>query len=82
MQARTSLNTHRADDISLLFDAELIQRGRFFYDGVLIAGYPEIFRPDPASATADFSHLRYADWLGQRWAGPSYEVTNTTDTTC
>jgi hypothetical protein len=70
MQARASLNTHRADDISLLFDAELIQRGRFFYDGVLIAGYPEIFRPDPASATADFSHLRYADWLGATLGGP------------
>jgi hypothetical protein len=63
--ALSSLHSPRAgDDLTLLYDAGLIQRGRVFYDGQLLAGYPEFFRPDPALIDDKLLDLRYGDWIG------------------
>ena len=63
-------NASRSEEIGLLFDAELIQRGRFYYAGRSL-DVPEIFRPDPHADKVDLRHLRYADWLGVTLGGQS-----------
>jgi hypothetical protein len=58
------LNSPRSDETALLFDAGLIQRGRFHYAGRSLDEFPEIFRPAPHADKVDLRHLRYGDWLG------------------
>jgi hypothetical protein len=69
MRGRKSLALQRDDTTSILYDAGLIQRGRFFYDGQLLQGYPEVFRPDPSAIGDAFSDLRYGDWMGVTLGG-------------
>jgi hypothetical protein len=57
------------NDLTMLFDAGLIQRGRVFYDGQLLDGYPEIFRPDPALINDELLDLRYGVWMGVTLGG-------------
>ena len=59
------LNSPTSDETGLLFDAGLIQRGRFCYPGVRSLNQaPEVFRPDTQADKVDLRNLRYADWLG------------------
>jgi hypothetical protein len=65
------LNSSRSDETGLLFDAGLIQRGRFHYAGRALDEFPEIFRPAPQADKVDLHHLRYGDWLGATLGGQS-----------
>jgi hypothetical protein len=58
-----------SDETALLFDAGLIQRGRFHYAGRSLDEFPEVFRPDPHANKVDLSHLRHGDWLGTTLGG-------------
>lgn len=58
-----------SDETALLFDAGLIQRGRFHYAGRALDEFPEIFRPSPQADKVDLRHLRYGDWLGTTLGG-------------
>ena len=61
-----------SDEASLLFDAGLIQRGRFHYAGRALDSMPEVFRPATHTDKIDLrQHLRYADWVGVTLGGPS-----------
>lgn len=64
------LNSQRSDETGLLFDAGLVQRGRFHYANHSLNSVPEIFRPDPQADKVDLRSLRYADWLGVTLGGP------------
>jgi len=66
------LNSPTSDETGLLFDAGLIQRGRFCYPGVRSLNQaPEVFRPDTQADKVDLRNLRYADWLGATLGGQS-----------
>jgi hypothetical protein len=64
MTGQPGLNSTRSDETGLLFDAGLIQRGRFHYAGRSLDNSPEIFRPSPQADKIDLRHLRYGDWMG------------------
>jgi hypothetical protein len=70
MTGRPGIGSARSEEIGLLFDAGLIQRGRFYYAGRSL-DVPEIFRPDTQADKVDLRHLRYADWLGATLGGQS-----------
>jgi hypothetical protein len=63
-------NSSRSEEIGILFDAGLIQRGRFYYAGRSL-DVPEIFRPDTQADQVDLRNLRYKDWLGITLGGLS-----------
>ncbi len=68
---QSGLNSTTSDETGLLFDAGLIQRGRFHYAGRALTEFPEIFRPDPQASKVDLrQHLRFADWVGVTLGGP------------
>lgn len=81
LTGQPGLNSSRSDETELLFDAGLIQRGRFTYAGRSLDSMPEIFRPNPSADTVDLrQHLRFADWVGtlvgQSISGHQYDRHN------
>jgi hypothetical protein len=64
MTGRPGIGSARSEEIGLLFDAGLIQRGRFSYNKRSLSQASEIFRPDTQAYKADLSSLSYRDWLG------------------
>jgi hypothetical protein len=65
----TPYSPQKGNDLMMLYDAGLIQRGRVFYDGQLLEGYPEIFRPDPSLIDDELLDLRYAQWMAVTMGG-------------
>lgn len=71
MNGRSGLASPTSDVIGLLFDAGLIQRGRFHYAGRALDTMPEIFRPNPQAGKINLRQfLRFKDWLGVTFGGP------------
>ncbi len=68
LRGQPSLNASRSDDVDVLYDAGLIQRGRALYAGQYLPDYPEFFRPSPDAAST-FPDMRYAQWLGATLGG-------------
>ena len=68
MCANPSLASSDRDDVSVLYDAGFIQRGRFAYNGSLLRDHAEIFRPEP-DAPVQIPEMTYADWLSVTLGG-------------
>lgn len=70
MSGRPGIGSARSEEIGILFDAGLLQRGRFSYNKRSLNQAPEIFRPNTQAYKVDLrSSLSYGDWLGTTLGG-------------